>query len=189
MFDSAKYRKMIEGDLAELLKLQKGVEAQRKQAAAKTKELEKEAAVIQHQINRLKEMAATVDTPVNGFAARRREVTGTAFMFGFDTSLIKPRMGIIRGVRAVVHGVNKRVRPPDVRDILVECGFPDSKNLLPEIHAALRRLVKQGEVKVSKSSNGGNGYLPRRFTLPGMRRIPRWQTTLKRANDLKHANE
>ena len=155
MLNSAKYRKMINGDLAELLKHQKRVEAQKKEAQAKARELEKQADVIQRQIDRLKEMAAAVDTPLNGVAPRRRTVTGTAAMFGFKKSQITPRMGIIRGVRAVVHGVNKQgVRPPDVRDILVECGFQNSKNLLSEIHAALRMLVERREVTIVKSPNG-----------------------------------
>ena len=154
MFDSAKYRKMIESDLAGLLNLQKEHQKRvdenskrKEEAESKAKELEKKAQEIQHQIERLKEMAATLDTPVNGFVPRQRGNTTTAAMYGFNKSLIEPGIGIIRGVRAVVHGVNrKRLQPPDVRDILVESGFPNSKNLLSEIHAALRRLVDRGEV-------------------------------------------
>lgn len=170
MFDSEKYRNMIEGDLAELLKHHKRVEAQRKEVETKAKELEKEATVIQHRINSLKEMAATLDVPRNGFVRPPDDLATTAAMYRFKKSLIKPDRGLIKNVRTLVHGVGRhRLSPPDVRDILVECGFPDTKNLLSEIHAALRRLKERGEVAPVKFANSTKivGYRSR--GLLGMR--------------------
>lgn len=71
----------------------------------------------------------------------------SAALFSLTDSNVSPDMGIIKAVRAVVHGAGKRrVLPTEIRDTLVESGFPKSGNLLSEIHAALRRLAERKEI-------------------------------------------
>lgn len=187
MFDSAKYRKMIESDLAELQRLQKEHEKRveenskrQKETQIKAKELERQGDQIQRQIDCLKQMAQSLDTPVSKFLRRQDESAVTAEMFNFKKSLIEPDRGLIKNVRAIMHGVGRhRMQPPDVRDILVECGYPNSKNLLSEIHAALRRLEKRGEITTVKLFDGRKmGY--RSKGILGKRRS---NTTEKNANE------
>jgi hypothetical protein len=127
----------VEHDLAQLAQERKEIEGRQKE--------------INHEIGSrqklLAHLNACLEQQKDGIVPARREDASTAAMFQFRKSLVKPARGLIKNVRAVMHGVGRqRLSPPDVRDILVECGYPDSKNLLSEIHAAVRRLVKRGEI-------------------------------------------
>jgi hypothetical protein len=82
---------------------------------------------------------------------RHQHITAAAIRY-LKNSAIRPEMGIIKSVRAVLLGAARRpVLPTEVRDELVESGFQNSRNFLPEIHAALRRLAKRKEVRAVKA--------------------------------------
>jgi hypothetical protein len=61
-------------------------------------------------------------------------------------------MSLIEKVHTIVDA-KQRVFPTDVRDRLVASGVVETGNLLPEIHAALRRLADRGEIKRKKVGN------------------------------------
>ncbi len=135
-------------DLAEYRKMKHKVEADLAQLAQERQKLDERREEIDHEIGSLEKLGANLDACLQqeeGDAPARQH-----------RARIKANMGITDAVRAVVHAAGrKRVLPTEVRDTLVESGFGNSRNLLPEIHAALRRLAASEEfaaVKVGKKT-------------------------------------
>jgi hypothetical protein len=139
MVDLAEYRRMkkqVERDMADLVQERNAMEERRNQ--------------IDHQIDSLEKLSAHLDTCLD-HAKSNKASDSHAYLWREHKPQIQPEMGIIKAVRAVLHGAHrKRLQPPDVRDILLESGFQNSKNFLPEIHAALRRLASRGELTAIK---------------------------------------
>jgi len=103
------------------------------------KENEKRQKEIDHEIAGLEKLRSHLDTCLDqlvssAFPDRRAHITSD--------------MGIVKAVRSFVYSHRGQiVLPTTIRDGMVEVGFKKTVNLLPEIHAALRRLKERGEIK------------------------------------------
>jgi len=102
------------------------------------KENEKRQKEIDHEIAGLEKLRSHLDTCLDQLVAST---------FPDRRAHINSEMGIVKAVRTFVYSRRGQiVLPTGIRDGMVEAGFKDTVNLLPEIHAALRRLKKRGEI-------------------------------------------
>jgi len=69
---------------------------------------------------------------------------------------VSPESGMTIAVRQVLQA-NQPLRPSAIRDLLERSGFTGRSNLLINVHATLKRLERQGEVRVIQV-HGRNAY-------------------------------
>ena len=141
MLDEHEYRRMknrVDGDLAHLAQERKDLDERRAEIDSECANLEK------------------LNTHLDACIKEKRKAGSPAN----DTRYpITADMGITEAARRVVWGARGRIIPPtEVRDRMVEVGFKKTHNLLTEIHAALRRLEKQGDIH-KKERSGKKGYM------------------------------
>ena len=55
--------------------------------------------------------------------------------------------GITDACKTAIYSASGWLSPTDVRDRVLALGFPKQKNLLPSIHAILKRLVASGQIR------------------------------------------
>lgn len=144
-----KLAQQAEHDFRRLRQLSKELEVEKKK-------VQKHNERLLQQLRKFAELQASVSDQINDYkefrasihASIKRAENRQKYGMPLGTNLT-PRVGIIKNVQAIVHRAHPRpLLPTDVRDVLVDSGFGDSPNLLPEVHAALRRLATRGEVVV-----------------------------------------
>lgn len=128
------------------------VEADLSHLAEERKDLDDRRAEIDREFASLEKLKAHLDACIKEEKKAGASANETRFR-------ITAAMGITEAVRNVVWGARGRiVAPTEVRDRMVGVGFKNTRNLLTEIHAALRRLAQQREIH-KKERGGKKGYM------------------------------
>lgn len=81
-------------------------------------------------------------------------------------------LGITDSCREILHSSARALTPLEVRDALAARGIDltKHKNAMASVHAILKRLKAQGQVRILTSKDGGTAYKWKRAYFPRLRR-------------------